>query len=371
MSEEATTRREEDADGPNDSLVQRYERSTLQAFATDYLAALGATPEEASVVGTGMVTAAARWHPGKGQGLEKLFRLTEQCKCGGIVPGAPAEVLKETPCSALLDAHKGFGYAAADRAMRLAVEKAGQCGIGVAVVRHSNHFGQAGFHAETATKAGMIGIAMTNALAELAPWGGKTAALGTNPWGLGIPRRSTVPILLDMALSPSGQGMILWAARENRDIPDNWALTLDGRRSTNPTDFIADDGQTFVGTQLPMGDFKGYGLSLFTDVVTGVLGGSLFGTDVFRDITNHDVGHLLMALNPRHFVGEEEFYTGVEELVAQIREVAPLEETTILLPGEREFATEEECSRIGVPVDRSTAVRLKTLAAELGVPCPL
>ena len=73
---------------------------------------------------TVIVTAAARWHPGKGQGLEKLFRLTLQCENGGVVPAAAFEIVRETPATALVDAHKGFGYVTGVRAMRLAVSKA-------------------------------------------------------------------------------------------------------------------------------------------------------------------------------------------------------------------------------------------------------
>ena len=353
------------------TLVEYYDRATVEKFAIDYLLALGASAGEAQVVGTGMVTAACRWHPGKGQGLEKLFRLTNQCRCGGIVPNADFETIQETDATALVDAHKGFGYASANRAMRIASEKARGCGIGFVLVRHSNHFGQAGFHAETATKAGMIGIAMTNALAEMAPWGSRTAVLGTNPWGLGVPRKNELPILLDMALSESGQGMIQWAYREKTAIPENWALTEAGHRSANPADFIAADGETFVGTQLPIGGFKGYGLSLFTDIVVGVLSGSLFGTDVFRELENHDVGHCLVAIDPSHFLEEDEFYRRLEELIGQVRAVAPLEGLEVLLPGEREFRREAESLESGVPIDRKTVERLNELAAGLGVPCPL
>jgi LDH2 family malate/lactate/ureidoglycolate dehydrogenase len=182
----------------SDDLVNYYPRETLIAFTQTYLKALGATDEEAIITADGIVTAAGRWHPGKGQGLEKLFRLTVQCSNGGINVGAEFEILKETPAVALVDAHKetpavalvdahkGLGYVVGVKAMKLAVEKAKTVGTGSVLVRHSNHFGQAGYHAEIAAKAGMIGISMTNAGAEMAPWGGKTAVLATNPWGLAM-----------------------------------------------------------------------------------------------------------------------------------------------------------------------------------------
>jgi LDH2 family malate/lactate/ureidoglycolate dehydrogenase len=352
--------------------INYYPRSTLSDFTRRYLAALGATTEEAAIVAEGVVAAAARWHPGKGQGLEKLFRLTDQCACGGIVPGAPFEVLVETPATALIDAHKGFGYVSAQRAMELAIAKARVVGIGAVLVRHSNHYGQAGYHAETAARAGMIGLVMTNALAEMAPWGATTAVLGTNPWGLAVPRGDAFPIILDMALTTSGQGMIRWAFREGQSIPDTWALTPDGRRSTNPADFLSPDGRDPVGTQLPIGDFKGYGLSLFTDVVTGVLSGSLFGTQVFTDVSNHDVGHFVLALNPETFMPRAVFEARLAELVAQIKAARPITpDGEIYLPGELEFRREQESVQRGVAIDRATVERLRGMAAERRVDCPL
>jgi LDH2 family malate/lactate/ureidoglycolate dehydrogenase len=356
----------------SDDLVNYYPRETLIAFTQTYLKALGATDEEAIITADGIVTAAGRWHPGKGQGLEKLFRLTVQCSNGGINVGAEFEILKETPAVALVDAHKGLGYVVGVKAMKLAVEKAKTVGTGSVLVRHSNHFGQAGYHAEIAAKAGMIGISMTNAGAEMAPWGGKTAVLATNPWGLAIPRAKGNPILLDMALTMSGQGMVKWAYREGVSIPDNWVLTAEGRRSTDPAEFIAADSETFAGTQLPIGEFKGYGLSLFTDVITGVLSGALFGTAVFTDITNFDVGHFLMALNPNTFMLFDDFQSRLEQLITEIKSAEPIKPgDEIYLPGEPEYRREQKTVETGIPINVKTVEKLRDISKAQGVVCPL
>jgi LDH2 family malate/lactate/ureidoglycolate dehydrogenase len=354
--------------------VFRYERDVLIGFCQDYLSSLGASEEEARIVADGIVTAASRWHPGKGQGLEKLFRLTIQTGNGGIRNGAEFEVLSDTPAVARVDGHKGYGYVVARKAMDLAITKANKVGIGAVSVLHSNHYGQAGYHAETATKAGMIGIVMTNARAELAPWGAKTPVAGTNPWGLGIPRDKDFPFLLDLALSMSGEGMVRWAYREGVPIPDNYVLTEEGRRSTNPADYIEEtpEGLKFHGTQMPIGEFKGFGLAFFTDVLSGVLSGSLFGTEVFQDIGNHDVGHFIMAINPDTFMPHDEFQSRLERFVQMFYAASPIDpDSRLYLPGEREFLTEQENRKIGIPIDATTVQNLRTLAAERGVSCPL
>ena len=170
--------------------VDRWTERSARGFAESVLRVLGATDEEARINADGIVTAALWWHPGQGQGLEKLFRYARRMRNGGIRPDAPMHWVEDRAATSVLDAAKGLGYVAAWRAMDRAVEKAGGTGIAMVGVRHSNHFGIAGYHAKRAAEQGLIGVAMTNAGAEMAPWGSATPVLGTNPWGIAVPRGS-------------------------------------------------------------------------------------------------------------------------------------------------------------------------------------
>ena len=347
------------------ALVNLYPLEQLRDFALRYMRGLGATEEEAEIISDGLMTASQWWHPGQGQGLEKLFRYTRRVKNGGIVPDAPMAWLADAPAYALLDAAKGFGYVAAQRAMRRAVEKAKLSGIAMVGVRHSNHFGIAGYHALTAAKAGLIGWSMTNAAAEMAPWGSAKVVLGTNPWGLAIPRNAEQAIVLDMALTMSGKGMMRWYERERRPMPANWALTPAGGATTDPT-------AAMDGPLLPIGEYKGYGLSLFTDVLAGVMTGALFGLDVFQDDQNFDVGHMLVAINPAAMMPQADFDRRLEELVSQVKGAPPIDSARpVLLPGEVEFGRMSERQSFGIPVSRETVVQLRALSADIGVRCDL
>jgi LDH2 family malate/lactate/ureidoglycolate dehydrogenase len=346
--------------------VDRWTERSARGFAESVLRALGATDEEARINADGIVTAALWWHPGQGQGLEKLFRYARRMRNGGICPGAPMRWLEDRTATSVLDAAKGLGYVAAWRAMDRAVEKARGTGIAMVGVRHSNHFGIAGYHAKRAAEQGLIGVAMTNAGAEMAPWGSATPALGTNPWGIAVPRGSGHdPIVLDMALTQSGKGMIRWFERAGIPMPDNWALTPEGERTTSASDAMD-------GPLLPMGDYKGYGLSLMTDVLTGVLTGSLFGLRVFQDDKNFDVGHTMIAIDIEAFMPRGEFDERLERLVADVKSVPPLDrEHPVRLPGEAEQRRARERMETGIPIDRETGSGLRELADELGVPFSL
>ncbi len=349
----------------NPDLVNHYSLETLQGFALDCLGALGASEEEAAIVSDGVLTAAQWWHPGQGQGLEKFFRYQRRVHGGGIIPAVEMTWLREGPSFALLDAAKGFGYVAAQRAMNRAIEKARETGIAIVGVRHSNHFGIAGYHALQAAKAGLIGWAFTNAAPEMAPWGSALPVLGTNPWGFAIPRAETHAIVLDMALTMSGKGMMRWYEREGRPMPANWALTADGRETTDP-------GAARDGPMLPIGEYKGYGLSLVSDVLAGVMTGALFGMNVFQDDSNFDVGHIMVAIEPQAFLTEAEFQERLEQLVAEVKGAPSLDpQRPILLPGEIEFKRMEERQRDGIPVARETVDGLRELARALAVDFPL
>jgi LDH2 family malate/lactate/ureidoglycolate dehydrogenase len=126
-----------------------------------------------------------------------------------------------------------------------------------------------------------------------------------------------------------------------------------------------------TGALLPIGEYKGYGLSLVTDVLTGVLTGSLFGLSVFQDDRNYDVGHFFVAIDPAAFLPRADFDRRLEELVHEVKSAPPIDpERPVMLPGEVEFRRMEERLRDGVPLDRETVARLKELAGEEVVAFP-
>jgi LDH2 family malate/lactate/ureidoglycolate dehydrogenase len=345
--------------------VARYPEGVVRGFALDALRAIGASEEEAAIVAEGMVTASLWYHPGQGQGLEKLFRYERRVREGGITPGAAMTWVREAPAAALLDAGSGFGYVAGHRAMQRAVAMARTTGMAMVGVRRSNHFGIAGYHARLAADAGLIGWAFTNAKAEMAPWGSAQVVLGTNPWGIAIPRTGDFPLLLDMALTMSGKGMMRWYQSTGRSMPDSWALTPDGRTTTDPA-------AAMDGPLLPIGAYKGYGLSLVTDVLAGVMTGALFGVDVFQDELNYDVGHVMMAIDPHLFLGREGFERRLATFVDQVRSAPAIDpEQPVRLPGELEHLRTIERRRDGIPISLETVAGLRALAGRVGVACPL
>jgi LDH2 family malate/lactate/ureidoglycolate dehydrogenase len=144
-------------------------------------------------------------------------------------------------------------------------------------------------------------------------------------------------------------------------MPSDWALTPEGQRTTDP-------GAAMLGPLLPIGEYKGYGLSLFTDVIAGVMTGALFGLDVFQKDENFDVGHTMVAIDPEAFLPRAQFDERLGALIAQVTGAPPIDATRpVRLPGEQEFRRMEERGRDGIPVSRETLAALRPLDGDLGV----
>lgn len=334
---------------------------SLEAFAGACLRAMGLSDEQAAIMGAALVYSELRFHPGQGQGVRRLRSYREQLRSGVVDPRAPIEVVKESPALALIDGHGGLGTVIGVTAMRLAVAKAKVCGIGTVVVRNGTHYGSSAVHAAEALAQGCIGIAYTNAGPEMAAWGGASAAVGTNPWAIAAPSDKGFPVVLDIALTTAGKGMMRWFVREGRRMPRDWALTPDGQETDDPA-------AAMKGALLGIGQYKGYGLSLMTDVLTGVISGGGFGLAPYSDPKRQDVSHSFTAIDIGWFMPVPAFEARMGRFIDEIksgRKRPGVDE--ILVPGEQEHRRAMDKTRDGVPLDRVVYDDLVSLGRELAV----
>ena len=336
-------------------------RASLEAFVIETLTAMGLPDEDARIFGNALVFSELRFHPGHGQGVKRLRRYRERIEGGEVDPDGQWEVVRESPALALVNAHNGIGTVAATRAMRLAVEKAKTCGIGQVIVRDSTHFGSSAVHATVAADSGCIGIAYTNAGPEMAPWGAREGAVGTNPWGIAAPTGLGFHALLDIALTTAGKGMMRWQAGQGSPMPLDWALTPEGHETDDPEAAMA-------GALLGIGTYKGYGLAFMTDVLTGVIGGGGYGLTPYADPAKMDVSHSLTAIDIEWFMPLDEFRRRMDDFAHMVKSRALRPGfSEVLIPGEQEARRLKRKSEVGVPLEQLVLDDLRALGKELGV----
>ncbi len=335
------------------------DRDSLRAFVAAGFEALGLTAEDAGIFSDALIFSELRFHPGQGQGVMRLRRYQERIGNGEVNPRAGWSIVKEGPALALVDAHNGIGTVAAAKAMRLAIKKAKEGGIGTVIVRNSTHYGSSAVHACQALEHGCIGIAYTNAGPEMAPWGGREGAVGTNPWSIAAPTDQGFPAVLDIAITTAGKGMMNWLLREGKKMPLDWALTPDGQETDDP-------GAALKGALLGIGGHKGYGLAFMTDMLTGVLSGGGYGLTPYADPKKLDVSHSFTAIDIGWFMEPGEFERRMGDLstMAKTRALRPGFDE-ILIPGEQEARRVATKSQNGVPIDDKVLADLQLLGKEL------
>jgi LDH2 family malate/lactate/ureidoglycolate dehydrogenase len=336
------------------------ELDLLERFTREAVAAMGVSPGDSQILVDVLLEGSLRSLPGQGQGVQQLPVYWERIKRGVVDVSATPEVVSRGPAVALIAAHRALGSVAATQGMRLALELAADQGVGAVGVRDSTHFGIAAYYAMLALPRDCIGLAFSNAGPEIAPWGGTRATVGTNPWAVAIPAGEERPVVLDMANSTSGKGMIGWYLREGRSIPSDWALGQDGRPTT-------DAAVGMEGTLFPLGGAKGYGMAVIVDALTGVLTGSAFGVACFG-AKWQNVGHLLVAIDVSRFMPVTEFKARMDGFIGEIRSSPSADGSgRIHLPGELEYAREEGRRRTGVPFELGRLETLRALGEELGL----
>ena len=279
-------------------------------------------------------------------------RYAQQVANGKLNRTPAIRVTRETMVHAQIDGDNAPGQWVGVVAMRKAIEKARQAGVGMVAAGHSNHYGAAGHYAWMAASEGLIGLSTTNGGSCLAPWGGATPTFGNNPLGVGVPAGKHPLFVLDIAMSTVAMGKIGLAIAEGKPLPLHWILDKQGRPSTNPADFKA----SMLG--VPIAEHKGYGLTMVMEVLAGVLTGATFPWDQVRgtphgEELNH--GQFFLAINPELFMSRQEFLDRVDRMIdaAKASEMAEGVKE-ILVPGESEMRARERNLRHGVPLLPST-----------------
>lgn len=310
-------------------------------------------------------------------GIARLMgyvRLWEQERINAI---PKIKIIHETPSTATIDADKALGLIAAPFAMKLAIEKAKISGTGWVCVKNSNHFGIAGYHAMMALEQDMIGIAMTNASALVAPTFGLEKMLGTNPIAVAIPAKKQPPFVADFATTTAANGKLEIAQRKNESIPEGWAQDKNGHTTTN-AHILKENGALLpLGSDREHGSHKGYALGSIVDIFSGVLSGASFGPwappfpayiPLPTNMPGEGLGHFFGAMRIDAFQSAEHFKQNMDVWIERFRNTKTINShQTVLIPGDPERIIELERKLNGIPVDDEVVKSIKLLTEKFNV----
>jgi len=336
----------------------------LRRFIGDVCRALGVPPDDAAVIADGMVWAELR---GIDLGTRRLPTLAAAIRGGGTKAAPARRVIKDARALAVLDADDSWGQPAAAHAMRIAIGKARDAGVGACVVRNTGNSLAMGYYPSIAIGERLIGAAFTNALPLQAPWGGTRTVLGNQAFAIGVPAARHVPLLFDSATTAiTWAGIHEYVARGER-LPEGLAVDAQGRPTTDPAAALA-------GRLLPMGGHRGFGIALMWEVLTGILSGGALWCPSVRGISDDKPAGqstFLLAIDPSVSLPYEQFLQRVDTLIDRIHATPPAPGVSrVLYPGEHAAEMAVARERDGIPLPLVRVEELRKLSRDLGVPLP-
>lgn len=349
----------------------------LERFMKDVFVGAGIPPDEAAVCADVLITADKRGIDSHGINRCKPIYY-DRIKAGVLNPVTEFEVVRETPTTAVIDGHNGMGHVIAKRCMKMAIEKAEACGLGMTVARNSTHYGIAGYYALMAVAEGMIGITGTNARPSIAPTFGVENMLGTNPITFGMPSDDPFPFVLDCATSVSQRGKIEVYERKGENIPEGWVIGDDGRSRTDTTQVLKDlvTGHAALvplgGMTEDSGSHKGYGYATVVEILSSALQSGNF-LKALLGVSNGkkapiELGHFFMAIKIDCFLPVEQFKKNTGDLLRELRSSrkAPGFDR-IYTAGEKEYDAWQERQKTGIPVNDAVVADIEAMRKELSI----
>jgi len=305
---------------------------------------IGYSAEDARILADHVIDAALCGY--EYSGLPKLLNVADHPRFKA--PRHPMRVVKETSVSVLFDGGNQNGMIAMYHATRAVIERAHAHGLAIVGVGDIWMSGRSAYYVEMAARAGLVGIHTVAARPMVAPLGGTTAALGTNPIAFGFPMEGD-PLVIDLGTSAFMGTDLEFRERLGIPLPDGVAIDADGRPTT-------DAAAARRGALLPFGGHKGYALALAMHAL-GVLCGGIAATEI--------TGYLFMAFKPDLFLPLEDYRRALAAQIAVIKSTPRQDGVQeIRIPGERAYRERARLSREGLEIDTRISDALIALAGE-------
>ena len=350
---------------------QYWKFEKLNELCNDAFQKFGFNAEEAAIISE--VLLMSDRYGIESHGMQRMYRYYKSIQKGMIKIESKGDVVFETPVSAVIDAKDGMGQVVGHKAMEMAIEKAKKSGIGMVVVRNSNHYGIAGYYAKLACSQGLIGLSCTNTNAIMVPTYGRTAMLGTNPIAIAMPAEP-YDFFFDASTTVVTRGKLEVYNKKGEALHDGWALDKDGKPSNDAADVLDNIAAHRGGGIMPLGgstedtgSHKGYGWAMVCELFSSILAMGTTSNDTGKG-GHGGICHGFLVIDPAIFGDAEGIKAHLSGYLKALRESPKAEgQTRIYTHGEKEIEAEKRLLENGIPVNDNTMVEVYEMCQYLNM----
>ncbi len=338
----------------------------LRGIVAEILRCGGSENVEAELVSRHLVDANLAGHDSHGVGM--IPKYIEDLQAGLVKPNVRPSLVKDDGAVMIFDAGRGYGRPVAQQAMAAGIERCREIGVVLLALRRAHHLGRIGAYGEQSIAAGLVSLHFVNVVDHLplvAPFGGRDACFSTNPICIAVPgTRSSEPILLDMATSRIAFGKVKVAYNAGERVPPGSLIDADGEPTDDPKAMFTEPR----GALLPVGEHKGYGLSLMCELLGGVLtGGGTMQPENPRlgGIVNN---MLTVIIDPGRLVDQAWLDAELDAVVEFVKASRPGKSGgSVLVAGDPERLMRTQRQRDGIPMNDTTWEEITLAAQKVGM----
>ena len=340
---------------------------SLHATVSAIIAAAGSSPEETSIIADHLVRANLTGHDSHGAGMVPTY--IKSIKAGLLKPNTSVDLVSDSVSIMIFDGQRGFGQRVAHEAMGQAIERCGETGLVLMALRNAHHIGRVGSYGEQSITAGMISLHFVNVTDHpplVTAYNGTRAKLLTNPICFAMPATEQSPAaLLDMATSKIALGKARVALYSGKPVGDGCLIDAQGRPTSDPRVLLAEPR----GALTPFGDYKGFGIAFFCELLAGALtgGGTIQpGNQAHGGIINN---MLTFLVDPARLVDIDWMKREIDALTDYILDSPTVDAAAgpVMIAGTPERLTMTARRRDGIPIDANTWQEIEETALEVGL----
>lgn len=347
----------------------RFQEKDLLNFSVRCLQKFGMCLSDAEITAKHLIQT-DKWNV-HSHGLQNLCNYIRKALAGGVSFTDRPELINRSASVALVDGKNCMGYISSTDAMKMACDMATESGFALVVVKNSCHFGAAGCYANIAAERGMLGAVFSNVDRFMAAPGAKHPVMGQNPFAWAAPSSLLPSVFLDICTSQVAALRVINEKLAGNKVPDNWIIDKNGNPTTDPSAFPQE------GALQPMAAHKGYGFSMFIEMMTGVISGGLLSMSGNIPSWNlkleqhNGISCSFMAVDADRLFHKGYLTERVDEMVREIHSAEPVNpKVPVTVPGELAWKRSREADLHGVDLPENTIVQLTKLSEMSGFPLP-